>query len=73
MYFDIRLAVAADLAAATDLLRAVNQPAADVDAGQLVLVAQDTVATLGVIGMQSFGTVALPRCLVVSPCAGRGA
>ena len=72
MHFEIRTATDADLPAAMKLLRAASLPTEDLVANHVELVAEDTAGTLGVIGIEPFGDVALLRSLAVSS-RGRGA
>jgi amino-acid N-acetyltransferase len=72
MTLTIRPASAADLAATIELLEKAGLPVADLSAERLAFVAEKDDLFQGVIGQESFGSVALLRSLVVSPDA-RGA
>jgi len=72
MTLAIRPASAADLAASIDLLKKARLPVADLSAERLAFVAEIDDIFQGVIGVESFGEIALLRSLVVSPDA-RGA
>lgn len=72
MTLAIRPASAANLAASVDLLRKAGLPVTDLSAERLAFVAEKNDGFQGVIGLESFGKVALLRSLVVSADA-RGA
>ncbi len=72
MTLTIRPASSSDLAAAISLLQQAGLPTADLSRQRLALVAEKEEAVQGVVGLQSFGNIALLRSLVVSPDA-RGA
>lgn len=63
---DIRAAAAADLPVAVEMLRAAGLPTQDLLSRNLALVAEDETGVQGVIGLETFGDVALLRSLVVS-------
>jgi amino-acid N-acetyltransferase len=63
----IRPASAADLNAAKKLLENAGLPTADLTAERLALTAEKGDETQGLIGLESFGEVALLRSLVVAP------
>jgi len=68
----IRQATASDLPRAIELLSVADLPTDDLAPAHLALIAEGDAGTLGVIGLERFGDVALLRSLVVSPLA-RGA
>lgn len=69
----IRPATAEDLPAAVELLEQAKLPTDDLTPAHLALIAEDGLGLLGVIGVESYGQVALLRSLVVSPRArGKG-
>ncbi len=72
MTLAIRPASAADLTASIDLLKKAGLPSADLSAERLAFVAEKNDVFQGVIGLESFGQIALLRSLVVSADA-RGA
>jgi len=62
----IRPASAADLAASIDLLGKAGLPVTDFSAERLAFIAEKNTEFQGVIGLESFGKIALLRSLVVS-------
>jgi amino-acid N-acetyltransferase len=72
MTLAIRAASAADLAASIDLLGKTGLPVTDLSAERLAFVAEKNDVFQGVIGLETFGKIALLRSLVVSADA-RGA
>ncbi len=72
MTLTIRPASSSDLEAAIGLLQQAGLPTSDLSLQRLALVAEKGKELHGVIGLESFGQVALLRSLVVSPDA-RGA
>ena len=66
---NIRAATGKDVATALELLRQAGLPTADLTSKHLALVAEDSSTTLGVIGLENFGSVGLLRSLVVHPSA----
>ncbi|MGI9239131.1 MAG: arsenic resistance N-acetyltransferase ArsN2 [Woeseiaceae bacterium] len=65
----IRAATPDDLPSARALLKEAALPTEDLSPEHLAFVAQGVAGMLGVIGVESYGDVALLRSLVVSPAA----
>ena len=71
--FDIRRAEPADLERGIELLAAAGLPTEDLTHDRLALVAVADGALVGMIGLETFGSLGLLRSLVVSPeCRRRG-
>ena len=68
----IRAARAGDLRAGLVLLRDARLPVDDLGSEKIALVAEDDRKIRGIVGLESFGSIALLRSLVVAPDA-RGA
>jgi len=67
MTLRIRPAIKSDLSAATALLDAAGLPVADLSFDKLALIANKNDIYQGIIGVETFGKIALLRSLVVSP------